>query len=143
MPGATTAASVADGARFDCVFDATGSAASMMRAFDFVAAGGRLVFVGLTLDPITFVDRSCHRREITLLASRNATPDDFARVIDAVVRRAIEPAAWITHTLTLDDVPAQVRRRSASDPDAGESRHHVRLAAAGGRGALAAPPAWR
>jgi 2-desacetyl-2-hydroxyethyl bacteriochlorophyllide A dehydrogenase len=107
MPGATTAASVADGARFDCVFDATGSAASMMRAFDFVAAGGRLVFVGLTLDPITFVDSELHRREITLLASRNATPDDFARVIDAVVRRAIEPAAWITHTLSLDEVPAR------------------------------------
>jgi 2-desacetyl-2-hydroxyethyl bacteriochlorophyllide A dehydrogenase len=107
MPGATTAASVTEGARFDCVFDATGSAASMMRAFDFVAAGGRLVFVGLTLDPISFVDSELHRREITLLASRNATPDDFARVIDAVVRRAIEPGAWITHTLPLDDVPAR------------------------------------
>lgn len=107
MPSASTAASVPDDRRFDCVFDATGSAASMMRAFDFVAAGGRLVFVGLTLEPITFVDAELHRREITLLASRNATPTDFAHVIDAVARRAIEPAAWITHTLALDDVPAQ------------------------------------
>ena len=80
----------ADGARFDCVFDATGSAASMMRAFDFVAAGGRLVFVGLTLDPITFVDPELHRREITLLASRNATPADFARVI---ARRSVDARA--------------------------------------------------
>ena len=63
---------VESGLRFDCVFDATGSAASMMKAFDFVAAGGRLVFVGLTLDPITFVDPELHRREMTL--SRAATP---------------------------------------------------------------------
>jgi 2-desacetyl-2-hydroxyethyl bacteriochlorophyllide A dehydrogenase len=116
MPAATTAPSVAEGARFDCVFDATGSAASMMRAFDFVANGGRLVFVGLTLDPITFVDSEFHRREITLLASRNATPDDFARVIDAVVRRAIEPAAWITHTLALDEVPERFEA-VRSDPN--------------------------
>jgi 2-desacetyl-2-hydroxyethyl bacteriochlorophyllide A dehydrogenase len=113
IPSASTAPAPAEGARFDCVFDATGSAASMMRAFDYVAAGGRLVFVGLTLDPITFADPDFHRREITLLASRNATPDDFAHVIDAIVSRQIEPAAWITHTLTLDDVPArfdEVRR---------------------------------
>jgi 2-desacetyl-2-hydroxyethyl bacteriochlorophyllide A dehydrogenase len=116
MPAATTATMPADGARFDCVFDATGSAASMMRAFDVVAAGGRLVFVGLTLDPITFADPDFHRREITLLASRNATPADFDRVIAAVVSRQIEPAAWITHTLSLDDVPArfdEVRRDAA------------------------------
>jgi 2-desacetyl-2-hydroxyethyl bacteriochlorophyllide A dehydrogenase len=116
MPAAVTATMPADGARFDCVFDATGSAASMMRAFDFVAAGGRLVFVGLTLDPITFADPDFHRREITLLASRNATPADFDRVIAAVVNRQIEPAAWITHTLSLDEVPArfdEVRRDAA------------------------------
>lgn len=107
MPLATTATSVPEGVRYDCVFDATGSAASMMRAFDFVAAGGRLVFVGLTLDPITFVDPELHRREITLLASRNATPDDFGRVIDAVARRAIEPGAWITHRLSLEEVPTR------------------------------------
>jgi 2-desacetyl-2-hydroxyethyl bacteriochlorophyllide A dehydrogenase len=105
MPAATTATAVADGVRYDCVFDATGSAASMMRAFDVVAAGGRLVYVGLTLDPITFSDPDFHRREITLLASRNATPDDFARVIDAVLTRRVQPAAWITHTVSLDEVP--------------------------------------
>lgn len=107
MPQAATATRVPDGVRFDCVFDATGSAASMMRAFDVVAAGGRLVFVGLTLDPITFADPEFHRREITLLASRNATPDDFAEVIAAVVSRAVQPAAWITHRLALEEVPAR------------------------------------
>jgi 2-desacetyl-2-hydroxyethyl bacteriochlorophyllide A dehydrogenase len=107
IPGASTAETLDPDVRFDCVFDATGSASSMMRAFDAVAAGGRLVFVGLTLDPITFSDPDFHRREITLLASRNATPDDFADVIDAIVTRRIDPSAWITHTMSLDEVPAR------------------------------------
>jgi 2-desacetyl-2-hydroxyethyl bacteriochlorophyllide A dehydrogenase len=93
------------GVRYDVVFDATGSAASMMKSFDYVAAGGRLVFVGLTLDPISFVDPEFHRREITLMASRNATATDFARVLATIASGEARPAAWITHRLSLDDVP--------------------------------------
>jgi threonine dehydrogenase-like Zn-dependent dehydrogenase len=87
------------------VFDATGSAASMMRAFDYVAAGGRLVYVGLTLEPLTINDVELHRREITLLASRNATPADFERVIAAVRGGHVDPRPWITHRLSLDTLP--------------------------------------
>jgi 2-desacetyl-2-hydroxyethyl bacteriochlorophyllide A dehydrogenase len=100
-----TGSEVPAGVRYDVVFDATGSAASMMKSFDYVAAGGRLVFVGLTLDPITFVDPEFHRREITLLASRNATPTDFARVLATIRSGEARPAAWITHRLTLDEIP--------------------------------------
>ena len=91
--------------RFDCVFDATGSAGSMMRSFDYVAAGGRLVYVGLTLEPLTINDVELHRREITLLASRNATPADFERVIAAVRGGHVDPRPWITHRLSLDALP--------------------------------------
>jgi 2-desacetyl-2-hydroxyethyl bacteriochlorophyllide A dehydrogenase len=105
LPGARVSTVVEAGMEFDCVFDATGSSPSMMRAFDYVAAGGRLVFVGLTIDPISFSDPDFHRREITLLASRNATPADFEAVITAVVSRQIRPADWITHRLPLDAVP--------------------------------------
>ena len=101
------ATEVPAGIRYDVVFDATGSAGSMMKAFDYVAAGGRLVFVGLTLDPITFADPELHRREITLMASRNATPTDFARVLATIRSGHAKPGAWITHRLSLDDVPSQ------------------------------------
>jgi 2-desacetyl-2-hydroxyethyl bacteriochlorophyllide A dehydrogenase len=107
FPSARTDTGTPAGSRYDVVFDATGSAASMMRAFDDVAAGGRLVFVGLTLDPITFADPDFHRREITLLASRNATADDFARVLHAIETGAANPDAWITHRVPLDEIPAR------------------------------------
>ncbi len=105
VPAATVIDAVPPDARFDCVFDATGSAASMMRAFSGVAAGGRLVYVGLTLELLTIDDVELHRREITLLASRNATPADFERVIAAVRGGHVDPRAWITHRLSLGSLP--------------------------------------
>ncbi len=63
------------------VFDATGSAASMHASFALVAHGGRLVFVGLFQGDVTFHDPDFHRRELTLIASRNATASDFERSV--------------------------------------------------------------
>jgi threonine dehydrogenase-like Zn-dependent dehydrogenase len=79
------------------VFDATGSARSMMQAFNYVAQGGKLVFVGLVQADITFHDPDFHRRELTLLSSRNATGADFAEVMSQLEAGAINLAPWITH----------------------------------------------
>jgi len=79
------------------VFDATGNPASMTRCFDLIANGGRIVFVGLFTGDITFNDPNFHRREITLLASRNALGADFTSIIRAIEQRRLDPAALITH----------------------------------------------
>jgi threonine dehydrogenase-like Zn-dependent dehydrogenase len=87
------------------VFDATGNPGSMERAFSLVAHGGRLVFVGLVQADITFHDPELHRRELTLLASRNAQAEDFARVLQAVESGTIDVTPWMTHRAALSDVP--------------------------------------
>ena len=79
------------------VFDATGHPASMARSFEFVAHGGRLVMVGLVQGNIAFDDPGFHRRELTVLASRNALPDDFRRIIAWTEEGRIDPTVWITH----------------------------------------------
>ncbi len=79
------------------VFDATGNARSMMRSFEFTAHGGRLIFVGLVQDDITFSDPEFHRRELTLKSSRNATAQDFDRVIAALQDGSVDVFPWITH----------------------------------------------
>src|SRR6478672_11540087 len=63
------------------VVDATGSAASMAGAYRFAGFAGRVVFVGITQDPITFTQPLMHRREITFLASRNAVSPEFTRIV--------------------------------------------------------------
>jgi 2-desacetyl-2-hydroxyethyl bacteriochlorophyllide A dehydrogenase len=79
------------------VFDATGNPQSMLQAFQYVAHTGRLIFVGLVQGDITFNDPTFHRRELTLLATRNAAPDDFRRIIAQIEAGAIDTAPWITH----------------------------------------------
>ncbi len=95
------------------VFDATGNPKSMAAAFDFPAPGGRMVFVGLFQGDVTFNDPNFHRRELTLMASRNALPDDFARIIRLIETRRVDTAPWITHRSPLGAVleafPAWVR----------------------------------
>lgn len=79
------------------VFDATGNADSMQNAFQYVAPGGRLVFVGLFLGSVSFYDPDFHRKEMTLLATRNATGKDFQRILSLLESGQVDTAPWITH----------------------------------------------
>ena len=71
----------------DVVFDVTGSAESMRSSLEHVAVGGRLVFVGLTKDPIVIDDGLLHRREVTIYASRNSC-NQFPRIIRLIGGRS-------------------------------------------------------
>ena len=84
------------------VFDATGNATSMGNAFNYVENGGKLIFVGLVQDDIIFHDPDFHRREGTLLSSRNATAGDFARVLQAMRDGVLTLEPWITHRANPD-----------------------------------------
>ncbi len=86
------------------VFDATGNAQSMMDAFRYVAHGGRLVFAGLINADITFSDPFFHRREMTLLATRNATAKDFRRIIGLVREGKIDTRPWVTHRAKAEEM---------------------------------------
>jgi len=79
------------------VFDATGNARSMSDAFGLVAHGGKLVYVGLVKAELSFHDPEFHKREMTLLGSRNATIEDFAAVQEAIRSGGIDVATFITH----------------------------------------------
>lgn len=90
----------------DVVFDATGNAKSMEAAFERVAHGGRLDFVGLVQSRISFDDPLLHRREMTLLSSRNSA-NDFPGIIKMIENGEIDTTPWITHRLPLKEVPEQ------------------------------------
>lgn len=79
------------------VIDATGSNKSMSNAMNYVGFAGRLVFVGITTSEVSFGHPLMHRREMTLLASRNALPPDFTRIIGLIEQGQIDTKPWITH----------------------------------------------
>jgi len=88
------------------VFDATGNASSMARALEYAGFAGRVVFVGITTEPVLLNDALLHRRELTLITSRNAVPTDFTRIIGLIRDGMINTSAWITHRMKFDDVPS-------------------------------------
>ncbi len=102
---AAALSSLTNGDFFDAVFDATGSAAAIERGFGFVAHGGTYVLVSIVSATISFSDPEFHKRETTLLGSRNATPADFETVMAAIRDDRIPIAALATHRIALSEVP--------------------------------------
>lgn len=99
-----------NGDGFDVVFDATGNQASMEASFSYVAHGGVMVLVGLLKARISFDDPEFHRREMTLMASRNATQTDFDHVISAIRDGRADVDRLITHRSSLSQVCADLPR---------------------------------
>jgi len=92
----------------DAVIDATGSVRSMSTCFEYAAFTGRVIYVGITTETLSFPHAPVfHRRELTLLASRNALPADFGKIISLIADGQIDTDIWITDRLTFDDVPTE------------------------------------
>ncbi len=92
---------------FDLVFDATGNARAIEAGFDHVAHGGTYVLVSVVKDDITFSDPEFHKREMTLMGSRNATAEDFATVMRALSDGSIDASRIISEILPLSDLPGR------------------------------------
>jgi 2-desacetyl-2-hydroxyethyl bacteriochlorophyllide A dehydrogenase len=95
---------------FDVVFDATGNARAMEQGFDYPWNGGRYVLVGVLNSPITFQDPDFHRKELTLIASRNATSADFEQVLAAIRGGEVPVERIVTHRTRLADAARDLPR---------------------------------
>ena len=76
------------------VFDCTGDRASMGSAIHLVQQGGKLIFVGIVNDEISIFDPDLHRREATILASRNSTPAEHHRVLALMESGSVDISGW-------------------------------------------------
>jgi 2-desacetyl-2-hydroxyethyl bacteriochlorophyllide A dehydrogenase len=101
-------AAATDGDMFDYVFDATGNIHAMRAGLDYVAHAGTYILVGLCKDDLVFPDPEFHKRETTLLASRNALSADFDHVIANIRNGSIPTALLHTHALTIDEAPTRI-----------------------------------
>lgn len=92
----------------DAVIDATGNSKSMSAALNYCTFGGRLVYVGIASQEISFLQApALHRRELTILGSRNALTRDFSRIIRLIEEGVIDTAPWITHRANFEEMIPQ------------------------------------
>ncbi|MDX8465000.1 zinc-binding alcohol dehydrogenase family protein [Mesorhizobium sp. VK23B] len=109
-PAADLVRQATGGEGFDIVFDATGNTQSVQSAFAHVAHGGTLVLVSVVKDDITFSDPEFHKREMTLVGSRNALRADFDHVAASIRNGAVPLAKLVTHRTTLAETPRDLAR---------------------------------
>jgi 2-desacetyl-2-hydroxyethyl bacteriochlorophyllide A dehydrogenase len=97
-----------DGEMFDIVFDATGSLIAMAQSLHYVAHGGTLVFVGVAPGDLILPDPELHKRETTVMASRNALSSDFERVKQAMLDGKIPVSALHTHSFDAQNMATRL-----------------------------------
>lgn len=107
------------------VIDATGNQKAILQSFQYMAHGARYVLVGLQKGEICFSHPEFHKREATLMSSRNATREDFEHVIQSMKKGLVMPTTYITHRVGFD----QVKDEFASwlDPKKGVVKAMVEL----------------
>ncbi|CAM2959589.1 zinc-binding alcohol dehydrogenase family protein [Paenibacillus taichungensis] len=101
-------AEITNGDYATAVFDATGNMQSMNNAIQYVAHGGQLIFVGLVKADISFHDPDFHKREMSILGSRNATREDFEQVMSILREKKLNMDGYITHRTSFDQLPDSI-----------------------------------
>ena len=89
------------------VIDATGNKKAMEHSFQYISHGGTYVLIGLQLAEISFSHPEFHKREATLMSSRNATQEDFQWVADSIEQKLIDPNLFISHRINFEDLASQ------------------------------------
>ena len=86
------------------VIDATGNRQAINNGFQYMSHGARYVLIGLQKETITFSHPEFHKREGTLMSSRNALRTDFEHVIHSLQTGLVDPLTYITHRIQFDQV---------------------------------------
>ncbi|PWS28829.1 alcohol dehydrogenase [Pedobacter yonginense] len=89
------------------VIDATGNQKAINNAINYMAHGARFVLIGLQKGDLIFNHPEFHKREATLMSSRNATTQDFEHVIASMKNGLVNPTNYITHQVNFEDVKTE------------------------------------
>jgi 2-desacetyl-2-hydroxyethyl bacteriochlorophyllide A dehydrogenase len=107
------------------IIDATGNLRAINNAFQYMAHGGKYILIGLQKGDISFSHPEFHKREGSLMSSRNATRQDFEYVISSIRNGSIKPKDFITHRVHFDEVKKEFK--SWLDPANGVIKATVEL----------------
>jgi threonine dehydrogenase-like Zn-dependent dehydrogenase len=100
------------------VYDCTGNKGSMENSFRYAAAGGKIVFVGLFVGDVTFHDPDpFHRRELTIMSSRNATPAEHRFIMAECEAGRIQTKHWVGEICPVSDMAG--RFQAWTEPSSG------------------------
>jgi threonine dehydrogenase-like Zn-dependent dehydrogenase len=97
----------------DVVIEAIGTAATFRAAVEEVAFTGRVVYIGYAKEPVSYETRLFVQKELDIMGSRNAGPDDFRAVIEMVQQGGFPVDQAISKIVPLAEAAAALEAGSA------------------------------
>jgi threonine dehydrogenase-like Zn-dependent dehydrogenase len=90
----------------DVVIEAIGLPETFRSAVEEVAFTGRVVYIGYAKEAVAYDTRLFVQKELDILGSRNALPEDFAGVIEMLARNKDLPLEeTVSRVVPLNDAP--------------------------------------
>lgn len=90
----------------DVVIEAIGLPATYRAAVDEVAYAGRVVYIGWAKEQVAYETRPFVHKELDIMGSRNAMPEDFRDVIRMLEAKRFPVEAAVTHTVRFEETPS-------------------------------------
>lgn len=89
----------------DVVIEAIGTATTYRAAVEEVAYAGRVVYIGWAKEEVAYETRPFVHKELDILGSRNAMPEDFRAVIGMLEAKRFPVDAAVTHMVAFEETP--------------------------------------
>lgn len=89
----------------DVIVEAAGSPQTFRAAVEEVAFTGRVVYIGYAQEPVAYETRLFVQKELDILGSRNATPEDFGDVIRMLEGHGFPVADAVSAILPMEESP--------------------------------------
>jgi 2-desacetyl-2-hydroxyethyl bacteriochlorophyllide A dehydrogenase len=98
-------AELTDGRGPDVVIEAIGLPQTFRAAVEEVAFTGRVVYIGYAKEPVSYETRLFVQKELDILGSRNAMPEDFRDVIRMLEEHRFPVNDAVTSIVTMNEAP--------------------------------------
>jgi threonine dehydrogenase-like Zn-dependent dehydrogenase len=86
-----------------------GTPATFRAAVEEVAFTGRVVYIGYAKEPVSYETRLFVQKELDILGSRNAQPEDFQAVIKLLEARSFPVDKAVSMIVPLEEAPNALR----------------------------------
>jgi threonine dehydrogenase-like Zn-dependent dehydrogenase len=95
-----------DGRGPDVVIEAVGHPQTFRAAVEEVAFTGRVVYIGYAKEPVAYETKLFVQKELDILGSRNALPEDFRTVIKMLEEHKFPVQDAVSSIVSLNDAPS-------------------------------------
>lgn len=105
---------ITDGTGPSVIVEAIGLPETFRSAVEDVAFAGRVVYIGYAKQPVAYETKLFVQKEVDILGSRNALPEDFHSVITMLESGSFPVNQAITDVVTMEDTPGSISRWAAA-----------------------------